>query len=150
MGHTYSNLLVHVVFSTKERRNQLNKSMRPELYKYLCGIAHNEGFRIIKVNGVEDHVHLLMSLKTTMASADVIRVLKANSLAWIHEHFPGMDDFSWQRGYAVFSVSESVAPKIVDYIEKQEIHHARMSYEHELKRLLVKHGVEFNPKYYLD
>ena len=150
MGHTYSKLLFHVIFSTKNRSNFLYKNMRKELYKYLCGIAKNEGVRIIRVNGVEDHIHLLLNTSTSIAPANIIRTLKSNSCGWIHKRFPQMQEFSWQNGYGIFSVSESAKNKVINYINNQERHHAHISFEEELKIILIKHGVEFDPQHYLD
>ena len=150
MGHTFSNLLSHVVFSTKDRRNMLYADLRTQLFPYMRGIANKEGATVFAINGIEDHVHVLVKLKPALAPSDFARIIKCNSSNWIHETFVNLKDFAWQSGFSAFSVSESVAPVVVEYIEKQEVHHHRMSFAEELRILLSKHGIEFDPEHYLD
>ena len=150
MGHTFTNLLNHVVFSTKDRRNMLYKDLRQQLFPYIRGIANNEGATIFEINGIEDHVHILAKLKPSLAPSDFARIIKCNSSSWIHETYGNMKDFAWQSGFSAFSVSGSVAHAVRNYIETQEAHHKRMSFADELRILLEKHGVEFDPEHYLD
>jgi len=150
MGHTFSKILLHVVFSTKGRRCLLYKEMRERLLTYLCGIARRMEAHVVKVSAVDDHVHVLIRVKATHSASEVVGKLKANSSRWIHETFPRLRDFEWQSGFAVFSVSESAARDVVGYLENQEVHHHRMPFDKELRLLLKKHGVEFDPGHYLD
>ena len=150
IGHTFSRIFLHVVFSTKCRRNSLYKDMRGDLMAYLHGIARNRGVRIVKANAVDDHVHLLLETKTKHSPSDVVRTLKANSSRWLYETYDTLHDFAWQSGYAVFSASQSAVGDLIVYIERQEEHHRRMSFEEELRLLLARHGVEHDPEHYLD
>jgi len=150
MGHTFSKILLHVVFSTKGRRNLLYKKMHEQLLAYLCGIARRIEAHVVKAGVVDDHVHLLIRVRPTHSASEVVGKLKANSSRWIHETFPRLSDFEWQEGFAVFSVSESVADDVVTYLENQKVHHHSMPFDKELRMLLERHGIEFDPKHYLD
>ena len=150
MGHTFSNLLTHLVFSTKGRTNLLYKDIRDPLYSYICGIAKVENSQIIKIGGIEDHVHILAKIKPSLAPSDFTRKIKANSSKWIHGNYQNLKDFSWQAGFSCFSVSESGKNDVIRYIDKQEEHHRRMPFRDELKLFLEKHGIKFDQEHYLD
>ncbi|MDP2896720.1 MAG: IS200/IS605 family transposase [bacterium] len=150
MGHTFSKILLHVVFSTNGRRNFLYKDMRERLLAYLCGIARRMETDAVKAAAVDDHVHLLIKVGPTHSASDVVGKLKANSSRWVRKTFPRLADFEWQSGFAVFSVSQSASADVVDYLENQEVRHRRAPFEKELKALLEKHGIEFDPGHYLD
>jgi putative transposase len=150
MGHTFSRVLLHVVFSTKDRVNSLYKNMRAKLLAYLNGVARNEGITIIKANAVDDHVHMLIEIKPAQSPSEVVRKLKANSSKWIHETYPNLKGFAWQSGYSVFSVSLSALPGVVKYIENQEEHHKRLPFAEELKCFFERHQIRFDPEHYLD
>ena len=150
MGHTFSHILCHVIFSTKGRINYLYKDLRPNLYSYLCGIAQHEGCQIVNIGGVDDHVHILIRIKPALSISDVVRKLKTNSSKWIHENQTNLKDFSWQSGFSCFSVSESGKSAVIAYIDEQEDHHLKVSFGDELKRFLDKHQIEFEIEHYLD
>jgi len=150
MGHTFSKVLIHVVFSTKDRVNSLYRNMRGRLLSYLHGIARKEGVTIIKANAVDDHVHMLIEIKPSQSPSEIVRKLKANSSKWIHETYPNLKAFAWQSGYSVFSVSLSALPSVVKYIENQEEHHQRLPFAEELKRFFERHQIRFDPEHYLD
>ena len=138
---TYSNLLAHIVFTTKGSKNSLHQSMRADLYKFITGVIKNEGGTLIAINGVENHIHLLLAYKPKHSVSELVKKIKANSSRWIHQNCRGMDLFSWQSGYGVFSVSESVVPSVIKYIEDQEKHHAKFSYEDEIQIFLEKNNI---------
>jgi len=150
MGHTFSNMLLHVVFSTKDRRNSLYLKMREDLFHYIRGILTGEGCRVWEINGVDEHIHIMFALKPTMAVSELMRKLKANSSKWIHEQYPGLRDFQWQAGFSVFSVSESVREQVAEYIRQQPAHHHRIPFSEELKSFLEKNGIEYDSEHYLD
>lgn len=147
MGHTFAKLLVHVVFGTKHRRPQLGQQVRHRLYAYLAGIARNEFGHALRIGGTADHLHGLLVVRPDVALADAMRLWKGLSSKWIHETFRHARDFAWQSGYAAFSVSESGAEKVIRYIDRQEEHHRRLSFEEELAALLERHGIEYDPQY---
>ena len=145
MGSTFYSLHYHVLFSTKERRAFLRSEWSARVHEYLGGTVRGLGGVAEAVGGVEDHVHLLVSLKTTQAPADLTRELKKASSVWISENFER--GFSWQEGYTIFTVSWTHGQALRRYIAGQEAHHQRNSFVDELKRLLEKNGVSYDPKY---
>ncbi len=147
MPHSYTSIIVHVVFSTKDRKPQLNPALEERLYPYLGGIVRELDGKLIVVNGVEDHLHLLAAMKATMSVAEMVGKIKGSSSKWIHETFPDHSHFAWQRGYAAFSVSESQIARVAAYIERQKIHHAKFSFRDEYLRLLRAHGISPDEQY---
>jgi REP element-mobilizing transposase RayT len=146
MGHTFTKHLYHIIFSTKQRRPLIKDQIRQDLREYLCGIARNTQAKILNVNGVEDHLHILASIKPSVSVSDFVRTIKANSSRWASERV----FFDWQDGYSSFTVSQSVAPRVSTYIDGQAEHHRRVSYADEVRALLEKHGIEFDAEHYLD
>jgi REP element-mobilizing transposase RayT len=150
MGHTYSNLLIHVIFSTKDRRPIIRADFSQRLHKYLGGLARQEFGKAIKVGGTEDHIHGLISTRTDVALAQAMSRWKSLSTGWIHKTIAGAADFAWQGGYGAFSVSQSNAVAVIAYIEKQAEHHARQTFAEEFIELLQRHQVEFDPNHVWD
>ena len=142
MGHTYTSLLIHAVFGTKDRRPAVHESFRPRLYEYLSGVARHEFGQALAIGGTADHLHGLLVLKTDVSLADAMKKWKSLSSGWVHKTFPDERDFGWQEGYGAFSVSQSLVPKLATYIREQEQHHKKMTFEEEFRRLLVRHGIE--------
>lgn len=147
MSHTFTNLLTHVIFSTKDRRPVIVSEIAPRLHAYLGGILHEISGRPLTLNGTADHVHLLVQLPPILALADVVRVLKANSSRWVKETFDRPRKFAWQEGYAGFSVSLSNVPAVVKYISNQEQHHRKISFQDELRKYLTRHGIKYDERY---
>ena len=145
--HSFSDLLVHAVFSTKERARYLDAAIRGDVHAYLGGIVRELKASALMVGGTEDHVHMLVRLPCDLAVADCLRVVKTNSSRWIHERWPDRSKFAWQTGYAAFSVSESNRDTVVRYIREQQRHHRKMSFQDELRALLRKHGIGFDERY---
>jgi putative transposase len=147
MSSSYCNLLYHIVFSTKRREPWLMPEIRARTHRYLGGaIRDEEGIAMI-VNGTADHVHILAKLRQDKAISKLIGELKANSSGWISRTFEGAAGFAWQEGYGAFTVSESMAPKVHRYIERQEEHHRSVSFLEEFKVLLKAHGLPFDERY---
>ena len=150
MVHTYTDLLFHVNFSTKDRAPLLDAELKPRLFPYLGGIIRELGGSALLINGPSDHVHILVSLSAKTALSEIVGKVKANSSGWVHREFPEKQTFAWQTGYAAFSVSHSQKESVLDYIAKQEEHHRKMSFQDELIRFLKKHEVEYDEKYLWD
>ena len=151
MPQSLSNVLVHIVFSTKERRAMLRGAdIRAEMHKYLGGISNNLDCPPIIVGGTDDHVHLLARQARTIALADWIKELKRGSSIWIKTKGPALEAFQWQAGYGAFSVSQSQSDRVQCYIATQEEHHGRLSFQDEFRELLRKHGIEFDERYVWD
>jgi putative transposase len=147
MGSTFYSLHYHIVFSTKERRPLIRPEWRPRLHEYLGGTVRGMGGVAEAIGGVEDHVHLLVSLKTTDAPAELVRELKKASSVWAAGKYEL--GFAWQEGYSIFSASWTHVPILRRYIANQEAHHRKLAFADELKRLLEKNGVKYDPKYLL-
>ena len=145
MGSTFYSLHYHVVFSTKERRPLIHAKWRPQLHAYLGGTTRGLGGVPEAVGGMDDHVHLLIGLKTTTAIADWVRELKKASSAWASEHHEPL--FAWQDGYAAFTVSWTHVSDVRRYIDGQETHHAKTPFSNELVQLLERNGVKYDPVY---
>ncbi len=147
MGSTFYSLHYHIVYSTKERRPLIKPPWRPRLHEYLGGTVRGLGGVAEIIGGVEDHVHLLLSLKTIHAPASIVAEVKKASSVWAAEQYEPL--FSWQEGYAIFSVSRTHIEPVRRYIATQEEHHQKVSFIDELKRLLEKNGIAYDPKYLL-
>lgn len=141
MPHSYIAMYTHVVFSTKDRTPQIDPALEERLYPYLGGIVRELNGKLLVVNGVADHLHILISTPATASIAEIVRKVKACSSKWIHETFPQRARFEWQRGYGAFSVSQSALSIVTRYIERQKIHHAKRSFRDEFIRLLDRHGI---------
>jgi REP element-mobilizing transposase RayT len=147
MASTFTNLLFHIVYSTKYRRQRIHADTRERLYEYIGGIFREKRGRLLEIGGMPDHVHILARLSPALAVSDVLRVTKANSSKWFNETFPSRTSFAWQVGFGAFSVSASNLDAVREYIRNQEVHHQRLSFKDEFRELLVKHGIEFDERY---
>ena len=143
MSHSFTNLLYHLVWSTKMREPCLTAEVRPQLFAYLGGLVRDEGGIALIVNGVEDHVHVLAKLRQDKALSAVVRAIKANSSGWIHRKFAALACFAWQTGYGAFSVSYSQVEVVREYIAKQEEHHCGRTYQDEFRAFLRRNGIDF-------
>lgn len=147
MPGTFTKLLYHLVFSTKQRLQLIDSSFKAELFAYIAGIVTTEGGVPLAIGGVADHVHLLVKLKPTTALSDTLRVIKTNSSKWVNDRPENRARFGWQDGYSAFSVSESQLSVVREYILNQETHHQHADFKSELISLLKKHGVEYDERY---
>jgi REP element-mobilizing transposase RayT len=140
MPSSYISNHVHIVFSTKDRAPVIPEQFQPKLWAYMAGIATNHGMHALAIGGMDDHIHVLVSIPASLSIAKAVQLLKANSSRWINES--RRDRFEWQEGYAAFSVSRSIIPRIMDYIRNQREHHKKRDFAAELALLLKKHGIE--------
>ena len=143
MPHSFVYLVIHVVFSTRDRAPHLTPDLSGRLFPYMAGIVKAlQGVPFI-VNGPADHVHLLLSLPAGVSIAEMLRVLKTNSSRWVHEQFPALRRFGWQSGYGAFTVSCSRLDEVKKYIAGQQAHHSKVTFEEEFLSLLRKHGMDY-------
>ncbi|MBS1807860.1 MAG: IS200/IS605 family transposase [Acidobacteria bacterium] len=147
MSSSHTNLIYHIIFSTKDRRPIITEAYQSRLYDYLGGTIRGLGGISLALNGMEDHVHLLAKLRPDRALSDVLRELKANASGWLHDVFPELKDFSWQRGYGAFTVSQSQVEEVRKYIAAQQEHHRKQSFRDEFIRFLQANGVEYDERY---
>ncbi|MDQ3634682.1 MAG: IS200/IS605 family transposase [Acidobacteriota bacterium] len=149
MAKSYTNLIYHLVFSTKNRQPLITDNVKPRLYEYIGGIIRNKKGIALEIGGMSDHIHVLAKLRPDNSLSDVLRDLKANSSGWMHKVFPDQKDFSWQNGYGAFTVSASQIEIVRRYIANQEKHHGKFSFREEFIKLLKVNKIEFDEKYLL-
>ncbi|MGH9524374.1 MAG: IS200/IS605 family transposase [Terriglobales bacterium] len=147
MGHTYTTIQIHVVFSTSGRRPLILPDVQPRLWDYIGGLGRNHNIPILEIGGIENHVHTLMSAPPTMMVSKIVQTLKAYSSKWMNEGVMKGGRFAWQEGYAAFSVSQSNVDRVTEYIRGQVEHHKNHPFEDELKSLLLRNGVSFDERY---
>src|SRR6267143_1839383 len=147
MANTSSQIYIQTVFSVSNRLSLIQPDFKEELYKYITGIVKNQGQKLIAINGVADHVHLLIGLKPAMALANLVQEIKADSTNFINKKKWVRGRFSWQEGYGAFSYGHSQLDRIIRYIQNQEQHHKRSSFKSEYLSLLRKFDLAFDDKY---
>jgi REP element-mobilizing transposase RayT len=148
VAQTLGNVVVHLIFSTKERKPLIAPEIRSSLFAYLGGIIRELRGTALIVNGTSDHVHMLIRIRPAHSIAEVARIVKANSSGWIRKG--GHTEFAWQSGYGVFSVSESSIPAATKYIAHQEEHHTKHSFQEEFVAFLKKNNVAYDERYIWD
>jgi REP element-mobilizing transposase RayT len=146
MSHTYTNILIHALFSTKDRQPSLIPEIREETFRYLGGTINELGGQSLLVDGPRDHVHMLFVQPRTLSLADLMEKVKANSSGGVKQRWPNRRQFGWQTGYAAFSVSKSHVEQVKLYIANQEEHHRKVSFQEEVLAFLKKQGVEYYPR----
>jgi putative transposase len=148
MSHTAGNILLHFIFSTEQRKPLIATEFRGDLFAYIGGIVREVHGIALIVNGVPDHVHMLVRVRPAHSAAEIVCKVKANSSRWVREKYSAA--FGWQTGYGVFSVSESNAAEVTEYIAAQEEHHRTRSFQEEYVAFLKKNHVEYDPRYIWD
>jgi REP element-mobilizing transposase RayT len=150
MANTYTQLYIHVVFAVKRRACVISKSWRDELFQYITGIITNKGQKLMIVNGVEDHIHILLGIKPDCNLSDLVRDIKANSSRWINEKKLVQGKFEWQNGFGAFSVGASQVNIICNYIAHQEEHHQTTKFRKEYIEFLIHNEIEYKSEYLFD
>jgi putative transposase len=150
MPQSLAALFCHVVFSTKNREPLIEAAWEPRLHAYVGGIIAARKGVLLVAGGMPDHLHLLVSMGRVWSVADLVRDVKSNSSAWLHDSVPDKGHFAWQVGYGAFSVSASQLALVKQYIEGQKQHHTKQSYQDEFRSLLQKHGLEYDERYVWD
>jgi putative transposase len=149
MANTFSQIYLHVVFSTLGREYTISEKWETQLYKYITGIVDNNGVKLFAINGMPDHIHLLLSINPDTSISNLVRDIKSSSTKFINEGKLVVGKFQWQKGYSVFSVSNSQKDKVYKYVLNQKEHHKTSSFKDEYLALLKLNGVEFDEKYVL-
>jgi len=150
MPQSLSKILVHIIFSTKNRQSLLPEKIRPELYSYLASVLQRCESPALKIGGIADHVHILCSLSKNYALAKIVEEFKKSSSKWLKTKGAEFQSFFWQNGYGVFSVSQSDIDVVIRYIEKQEEHHRVMTFQEEYRKFLEKYRVPYDERYVWD
>ena len=150
MPQSLAKIIVHIVFSTKNRFPFLNQDIRAKMHAYLAGIAKNLGSHVYVVNGTADHVHLVCELPRIISLSKFIENIKKNSSIWIKRQDRKFQKFYWQRGYGAFSVSKSKLATVIQYVQNQEQHHRGKSFQEEVIEFLNKYEIEYKEEYLWD
>lgn len=150
MHGTYTQIYIHIVFAVQGRENLIASSWKDELFKYIAGIISHKGHKSIIVNGVSDHVHILVGFKPFMALSDLVRDIKNNSSKFINQKRFVKGKFSWQEGYGAFSYAHSQLEQVYNYILNQEQHHHKKTFKEEYHEFLKKFNIEYNENYLFD
>jgi REP element-mobilizing transposase RayT len=150
MAQSLSRVLVHLIFSTKNRVPILTPAIQSELHPFLATTLTNNGCPSLRVGGVQDHVHLFFGLSRTLSISQVVELVKVSSSKWIKTNGREFSDFHWQGGFGIVSVSQSNADDVCRYIDNQEQHHKTLSFQDELREFFRKYRVEFDERYVWD
>lgn len=144
MPSAYTQNFYHSVFSTKHRPMLISPDLEERLYPFMGGILHNLRCTLLAINGMPDHVHLLIRYRADLSHSEMLQQIKGRSSKWINETWPQRGHFAWQEGYGGFTVSKSAVPEVETYIARQKEHHQRMDFKTEYLELLRRHGIEFD------
>jgi len=150
MANTFTSLHYHVIFSTKNREPWISQDVEERIWKFLGGIARENGMKALLVGGMADHIHLALALPPTQSVSKTMQLLKGGSSKWIKDALPRMRAFAWQDGYGAFSVSKSNLPEIVAYIQNQREHHRVKTFKEEFLTFLVRHEIDYEERYLWD
>ena len=150
MADTYTQLYIHIVFSVKGRQPLILKEYKDKLHKYITGIITNKKQKMIQINSMPDHIHILVGITPDIAISDLVRDIKRNATQFINRKRWIAGKFMWQEGFAAFTYSHSQLKDVITYIENQEIHHSHKTFKEEYRELLKRFDVPYNPKYVFD
>jgi putative transposase len=150
MSQSLAQILVHLVFSTKNREAWLTDEIRDELHAYMGGIVENLRGTLLKTGSVADHVHLLIAHPRTISASDLVMEIKTGSSKWLKKKSPGFSNFRWQSGYGIFSISPSHRSALEKYIASQSEHHRLVTFQEEYRRLLEKYDISFDERFIWD
>jgi len=147
MANTFSQVYLHLVFSTKDRIDFIKPEIENDIWAVIGGCARKHKMVPLQIGGIDNHVPALVSTPTTIAPAQAAKYLKGDSALWIHREFKSLQNFAWQDGYGVFSVSKSAVPNVVEYIKTQREHHDKQSFEEEFISLLRLHDIDYDERF---
>jgi len=150
MPQSLSKVIIHIIFSTKDRVAWLDRDVRPRMHAYVATICRDLNAEALRVGGVADHLHIVTTLPRTLSPAAMVETVKKTSSKWIKGLDPKYRPFYWQRGYGAFSVSPSQLNGVLEYVESQEEHHRTRSFQEEYRDFLRKYGVDFDEQYVWD
>ena len=147
MPNTYTQIHIHFVFAVKYRDSVIQTSWKDELYQYITGIVRNNKHKLLSINGMPDHVHILIGIRPSQSISDLLQDIKGSSSKWINEKRFIKTRFEWQEGYGAFSYSKSQIKAVTEYIENQELHHQKKTFREEYLEMLQKFEVDYDEKY---
>ena len=147
MANTYTQIHIHLVFAVKFRHGIIQTKWKDNLYKYITGIIQNNNHKLLGINGMPDHIHILIGLRPSQSISDLMKDVKQGSSLWINENRLTDEHFEWQEGYGAFSHSKSQIDRVIHYIQNQEEHHKKKTFREEYLDFLKKFEIEYDEKY---
>lgn len=147
MANTYTQIYIQFVFAVQNRASLIQKSWREDLYQYMTGIVQQNGHKLMYINGMPDHIHMLVGMHPGQSISDLMKNVKGDSSKWINRKRFLRARFSWQAGYGAFSYSKSRVPQVIRYIQQQEIHHKKKSFQEEYIEFLEAFAIEYDERY---
>ena len=149
MANTYTQIHLQFIFAVKYREGLINSAWKDQLYKYITGIVQNHKHKLLSINGMPDHVHLLIGMRPTQSVSELMQQVKGDSSKWINEKKYVKGKFEWQEGYGAFSYGKSQVPNVISYIQNQEEHHRKKTFVEEYIEFLKKFEIEYDERYIL-
>lgn len=150
MAGTYSQIYIQIVFAVGHRKSLIHTSIEEEIYKYITGVITNKGQKLLAINGMPDHIHILIGMKPSCCLSDLVREIKKSSNEFINTKWPSQNKFYWQGGFGAFSYSHSALDNVIRYIQNQKRHHRKKLFKEEYKEFLRRYKVEYDDKYLFD
>ena len=147
MSNTYTQVHIQAIFAVKNRASLIDKQWKDELYKYITGITQNQQHKLIAINGMSDHVHILFGMRPIQSLSDLMQDIKGSSSKWVNERGLVRGRFQWQEGYGAFSYSKSQLSRVISYIQRQEIHHRKLAFLDEYTMFLKKFDIDYDERY---
>ena len=147
MANTYTQIHIHSIFAVRTRAGLIREQWRDELYKYIVGIIHHNQHKVLCINGMPDHIHILFGMRPIQSLSDLMQDVKGSSSKWINDQRFVVGHFEWQSGYGAFSYSKSQVPQIISYIRNQEEHHRQKTFLEEYREFLTLFGIEYDERY---
>jgi REP element-mobilizing transposase RayT len=147
MANTYTQIHIQVVFAVQNRQSLIKNEWKDELYKYITGIVQNNNHKVLQINGMHDHIHILFGMRPTQSLSDLMKQVKQDSSKWINTKEFVNGEFLWQSGFGAFSYSKSELPNVINYIKNQELHHKSKSFQEEYLQFLKEFHIEFDERY---
>jgi len=147
MPNTYTQIHLQIVFAVKYRQGLIENAWKDDLCKYITGTIQSYDHKMLAVNGVEDHIHILIGMRPTQSLSDLLQDIKSGSSKWINDNKLTKRKFAWQEGYGAFSYSKSHVPNVIRYIHNQEEHHRKKSFLEEYEEFLKKFEVDYDRRY---
>jgi putative transposase len=147
MANTYTQIQIHFVFAVKFRHGIIQSKWKEDLYKYIAGIIQNNNHKLLAINGMPDHIHILIGLRPAQSISDLMKEVKQSSSKWINDNKLINGHFEWQEGYGAFSYSKSQINQVINYIQNQELHHKKKTFEEEYLDFLEKFEIDYDEKF---
>ena len=147
MANTYTQIHIHTVFAVTRRQALIDDSWCEELYKYMTGIVQKNEHKLLAINGIEDHIHILIGMRPSQSLSDLMQDVKGSSSKWINERGFTKTRFQWQGGFGAFAYAKSQLPTVIRYIERQKEHHRKIHFLDEYRSLLIEYGVDYDERY---